>query len=217
LAQLTKESKYYDAIARITDALEEWQNRGTALPGMWPASLDASGCNKTVVNTYSAEQHPLYGPRTPPQGGKTSYQVNTGQKTGEEEQKMEPLVKPPPVVFKSESAKENDAHFVDPLEVGSQPSRSSVRNPDTEKATMVKRQLDMPDQEDSYSIYKEQAIKPTLSSAASASSVTLTPPKEQCIPQGLNSPIYAIMETFSLGGMSDSTYEYLLKVCFFRF
>jgi len=50
LAQLTGKHKYYDAIARITDAFEELQNRenGTAIPGVFPQSLDASGCNKTA-------------------------------------------------------------------------------------------------------------------------------------------------------------------------
>ena len=47
LAQLTGEPKYYDAIARITDEFEKWQNY-TRLPGMWPTSLDASGCGKPV-------------------------------------------------------------------------------------------------------------------------------------------------------------------------
>ncbi|KAK1829375.1 glycoside hydrolase [Podospora conica] len=51
LAQLTGEDRYYDAIARITDALEELQNRpgGTALPGIFPQNLDASGCNRTAA------------------------------------------------------------------------------------------------------------------------------------------------------------------------
>ena len=48
LAQLTKEPRYYDAIARITDALEQWQDK-TRLPGMWPAHLDASGCEKKYL------------------------------------------------------------------------------------------------------------------------------------------------------------------------
>jgi mannosyl-oligosaccharide alpha-1,2-mannosidase len=52
LAQLSGEAKYYDAIARITDAFDEWQNR-TRLPGMWPISVDASGCAKPVANTPS--------------------------------------------------------------------------------------------------------------------------------------------------------------------
>ncbi|KAI0444573.1 family 47 glycosyl hydrolase [Xylaria telfairii] len=39
LAQLTGESKYYDAIDRITEILDRTQN-ATRLPGMWPTFLD---------------------------------------------------------------------------------------------------------------------------------------------------------------------------------
>ena len=46
LAQITKDNKFYDAVARITDALEEWQMK-TSMPGLWPLKLDSSGCNKT--------------------------------------------------------------------------------------------------------------------------------------------------------------------------
>jgi mannosyl-oligosaccharide alpha-1,2-mannosidase len=56
LAQLTGEHKYYDAIARITDALEEFQNK-TRLPGMWPTYLDASGCKE--IEYKSEVQLPL--------------------------------------------------------------------------------------------------------------------------------------------------------------
>ncbi|KAL8909321.1 MAG: hypothetical protein Q9207_000331 [Kuettlingeria erythrocarpa] len=45
LAQITKEAKYYDAIARITDEFERWQNN-TKMPGLWPRQVDASGCKK---------------------------------------------------------------------------------------------------------------------------------------------------------------------------
>ncbi|RAL09598.1 class I alpha-mannosidase 1A [Aspergillus homomorphus CBS 101889] len=45
LAQLTKENKYYDAIARITNELEKLQDQ-TQYPGLWPLKLDASGCQK---------------------------------------------------------------------------------------------------------------------------------------------------------------------------
>jgi mannosyl-oligosaccharide alpha-1,2-mannosidase len=50
LAQLTGEQKYYDAIARVTDAFEELQNRegATAIPGIFPEHLDASGCNRSA-------------------------------------------------------------------------------------------------------------------------------------------------------------------------
>lgn len=53
LAQLTGKDKYYDAIARITDALEEWQNRddetAPTLAGIFPENVDASGCNASAT------------------------------------------------------------------------------------------------------------------------------------------------------------------------
>ncbi|KAK0625233.1 glycosyl hydrolase family 47-domain-containing protein [Bombardia bombarda] len=57
LAQLTGKNKYYDAVARITDALEELQNRvnGTALNGIFPQQLDASGCNRTATALLNAQ------------------------------------------------------------------------------------------------------------------------------------------------------------------
>lgn len=42
LAQLTQEAKYYDAVARITNELEVWQDN-TKVPGLWPLKIDASG------------------------------------------------------------------------------------------------------------------------------------------------------------------------------
>lgn len=39
LSQLTGDDKYYDAINRVTDLLETYQNR-TALPGMWPTLIN---------------------------------------------------------------------------------------------------------------------------------------------------------------------------------
>lgn len=47
LAQLSRDDKYYDAIARITNELEKLQG-STKLPGLWPHVLDASGCRKSL-------------------------------------------------------------------------------------------------------------------------------------------------------------------------
>lgn len=63
LAQITNESKYYDAIARITNAFEEWQNQ-TKLPGMWPLYVDASGCmNPSGTSHSGANGPPIEQPR----------------------------------------------------------------------------------------------------------------------------------------------------------
>ncbi|KAI1151297.1 glycoside hydrolase family 47 protein [Nemania diffusa] len=56
LAQITKENKYYDAVARITDAFYEWEERGTSLPGIFPERIDASGCNDTAQSELEAAQ-----------------------------------------------------------------------------------------------------------------------------------------------------------------
>jgi mannosyl-oligosaccharide alpha-1,2-mannosidase len=50
LSQITKDPKYYDVIARVTTALEEWQMK-TTYPGVWPVRLDASGCKTPRVAT----------------------------------------------------------------------------------------------------------------------------------------------------------------------
>lgn len=55
LAQLTKENKYYDAIARITNAFQEWQ-ANTQVPGLWPIHLDASGCERVQYSTPTKQQ-----------------------------------------------------------------------------------------------------------------------------------------------------------------
>lgn len=82
LAQLTGKDKYYDAIARITNALDEWQNReddtASLIPGIFPENIDASGCNKSApqpdsINSVSsgAQQQIKAGlgsPQTKPQG-----------------------------------------------------------------------------------------------------------------------------------------------------
>lgn len=58
LAQITKEPKYYDAIARITNEFEMWQNN-TRLPGLWPKKVDASGCQKDDTSVISPIIDPM--------------------------------------------------------------------------------------------------------------------------------------------------------------
>lgn len=60
LSQITKEQRYYDAVARVTDVLQEWQGK-TSYPGLWPIKLDSSGCQKpnfdsdhTILNAEGA-------------------------------------------------------------------------------------------------------------------------------------------------------------------
>lgn len=80
LTQITGESRFYDAIARITDALEEWQMK-TNLPGLWPAEMDASGCKKPndVVDVASPVQQQPFDAATLKYGIPASRQVEKRQ------------------------------------------------------------------------------------------------------------------------------------------
>ncbi|KAL8658392.1 MAG: hypothetical protein Q9226_001036 [Calogaya cf. arnoldii] len=95
LAQITKEAKYYDAIARITDEFEKWQDN-TKIPGLWPIQVDASGCKKPESNydapmAFSAqksfgstnEQHPqiLSANDASSPGGKVGNETNTVERS----------------------------------------------------------------------------------------------------------------------------------------
>ncbi|PGH15122.1 hypothetical protein AJ79_02648 [Helicocarpus griseus UAMH5409] len=65
LAQITKEAKYYDAIARITNELEKFQEK-TKLPGLWPTHIDASGCKKVTRHGKEPAEPPLPVDKKPP-------------------------------------------------------------------------------------------------------------------------------------------------------
>ncbi|KAF2086264.1 glycoside hydrolase family 47 protein [Saccharata proteae CBS 121410] len=160
LAQLTKESKYYDAVARITDALEEWQDT-TRLPGMWPLHVDASGCKKLSTSTDGSP----------------------------------PVAAHPPM----------------------KPGTSEALDAEIKSGRYVKRQLDDPlslskaaSPEDSLAFPDTHAnsVAPTTKQSLAAAPTPSASPL--CIPQGLTSAGTGY-EQYSLGGMSDSLYEYLPK------
>ncbi|KAL8730150.1 MAG: hypothetical protein Q9166_004233 [cf. Caloplaca sp. 2 TL-2023] len=86
LAQLTDDAKFYDAIQRITNVLDENQNK-TVLPGLWPVMMDAQNTKfKDVGFTlggmadstyeYLPKQHMLLGGLT--QQYKQMYETTLG-------------------------------------------------------------------------------------------------------------------------------------------
>ncbi|RYP31668.1 hypothetical protein DL768_011164 [Monosporascus sp. mg162] len=52
LAQITGDNKYYDAIDRVAQLLDSWQNR-TSLPGMWPTFFDMSSMQLDMDQSYT--------------------------------------------------------------------------------------------------------------------------------------------------------------------
>ncbi|KAF2278411.1 seven-hairpin glycosidase [Westerdykella ornata] len=173
LSQLTGDQKYYDAVARITDNLEEFQNK-TRLPGMWPVLVDISGCKlvdhsapQPVVETSSVIQEPESSTAAEAQSTATLEVLLSPN--GKE---YKPLDLPDPVV----------------LVAGTSPSE-----PAQPPKALRRRQLG-----NVQAIYEEDGPAPT-------------PIGPHCEDQPFLSAAGSGDEEYTLGGMSDSTYEYLPK------
>lgn len=200
LAQFTKEPRYYDAIARITDLFEEWQN-STRVPGMWPTILDASGCSKPTYNKpVSMSQSP--GAAQPVVQPPAGMQLGVPYSPNSRPAKAEEVAKPKESIVvnmsdkpdldetghlrypKIDEAKEDDPGMV----TLQKPDPIVFKNDDATKSKQQKRQLDeVPLAE------KEKPKDPG------------------CDYQGFASTSQFGSEQFTLGGMSDSMYEYLPK------
>lgn len=188
LAQLTGEPKYYDAIARITDALEKHQDN-TSLPGMWPTYLDASGClgPAPVVSSESYNDDKLVVSAPVKVGGlptNTSDAVPAEASDDDfDPKKMVPLELPKPIEFVSV---EDDTSEEAPLK----------------KEKKEKRQLDEP-------APTAFEMAPRTFGLPAATSIV---PLPVCDEVGLGQVSGSRAERYTMGGMSDSTYEYLPKV-----
>jgi mannosyl-oligosaccharide alpha-1,2-mannosidase len=212
LAQLTGEPKWYDAVARITDNLAEFQDK-TRLPGMWPTYLDASGCKRidwmTELNKPLQKPLPLDDPEEAvvedsedPKGtllAKKPLQTPTptdSEQLSPDGNRYIPLDLPEPIVLTPN---------------GLNPTWTpEAQKPNVwEEASLKKRQLDIDDSEASLA---------EVTPAASVNSPTPVAedlePQETlpvCEEQGFAWSSDYGSEEYTLGGMSDSTYEYLPK------
>ncbi|KAJ4384795.1 hypothetical protein N0V86_000398 [Didymella sp. IMI 355093] len=221
LAQLTGDNKYYDAIARITDLLEEFQEN-TRLPGMWPTYLDASGCNYTAVDVAQPAPVPLL--NIPPEDILTPGNPKvTPAPTPTEElpaggKKMIPLDLPDPIVLTPNGV---NPTWVPPKAGLDDPMLAALGNPakmsalpvleqrqlDVEKRAPPKKATDL--EADLLALQKGNMDAVKFDAASSPVTPAYTGPT--CRPQGFASSSSYGREEYTLGGMSDSTYEYLPK------
>lgn len=217
LAQLTGEPKYYDAIARITDAFEVWQNN-TRLPGMWPISVDASGCNKTANQMRASRTHSQH--QVPIPGGDaymmTSEPVKIDVDTmATAKQKLADSMNPHAVADAALEAMNNNVHNPRPDGTRGSDLRFGSQHRPGDPSAHRKRQLDSGDEgglrtaaTSSHPFVPERLPK-YLGNDHTTSPFEVE--EEICIPQGLASPSKYSAETFTLGGRSDSVYEYFPK------
>ncbi|KAK3642088.1 hypothetical protein LTR56_010959 [Elasticomyces elasticus] len=200
LAQLTGEPKYYDAIARITDAFEVWQN-DTRVPGMWPTTVDASGCAKPGTQSFGGEtqslQHLVPGGEgqmmealAPVRGGAGANKVTSVGSNLDTKQQAEVHAK---------------------LDADELAAKRII-----DSSAKVKRQLDGANTKSLPSTARDAVIEKITHNVTAVQEdprrQVSTWQEPACIPQGLASPSKRGIETFTLGGQSDSTYEYLPKM-----
>ncbi|KAI0379370.1 glycoside hydrolase family 47 protein [Hypomontagnella monticulosa] len=195
LAQITKEDKYYDAVARITDAFYEWQERGTTIPGIFPEHVDASGCNRTAEAEIAAKE-----------AERIEQQQIEAQKASSNAAKS------------SKSDIEADDSLVKRAE--SEPHtlnrRFEVGTPNddgTKKVKIVTNGEEMYAPVETTAPKNSRAKTSTTTEDGESSSSDSKPKekeKDKCVPQGLTSGAWST-EQYSMGGSQDSTYEYFPK------
>ena len=212
LAQITKEAKYYDAIARISNEFKLWQNN-TRIPGLWPKSVDASGCKKPDVKLTTPLEQPLLS-----DAGSVGAHVPNGHVSGAGEKSLEGAVGPGSTDQTSNSL-EAPTDEMDGASYG----RTEIKDWDgpantDEAGKVIAREgavwhPTVPKESD---LSKRQLVMDSMTGNVSKvmSNPSLAPVQSatpDCVFQGLNSPSKMAIEDFTLGGMADSVYEYLPK------
>jgi mannosyl-oligosaccharide alpha-1,2-mannosidase len=202
LAQITRDPRYYDAVARITLALSEWQDRGTMLDGVFPDNVDASGCNRTEVAKqapYSNEKDPVLVPA----------QVN------EEPIGFQPTTKsnkPSPATDKTIRKSTSESGQVE-----SKVASGDSGKIGTSKKLAKRLSEGMPPVNQTLSKSTQPTVDPItglpLDIPAAKAKIGSTVGNWDCVPQGLEPASPYGMNKFSMGGGQDSTYEYFPKAC----
>lgn len=211
LAQITGQAKYYDAIARITNELDAWQNK-TDIPGLWPRVVDASGCKKPAkMLTTQTEQSLLSGPDAsqlsivPVASNSSKYEDLAQTQSSKQKSLEEEHITP---VDADKSTKVSDPELI------------SKEVTEQSKLALNKRQISFEGSEGytdemgtigtpKYSQAADEAGTPTVQAPLSETSDLVD--KVTCEPQGFTSPPKTDMQEFTLGGEADSTFEYLPK------
>ena len=223
LAQLTEEAKYYDAVARITNALYEWQSRGTTgLSGVFPQDVDASGCNRShpIINHSVPSSTPI--PLDPLSKSDEGYKPPTPKNVKE------------PKPIKGKGAKQLADIYLSVIP--GEPSKAQLERILPESVAEVKKDIKKISKRTEPSTgFSNATIAPevvtNLDQVLPASQTTpvselardvpetLETPETadqgrgewDCVPQGLESANFG-RNSFSMGGSQDSTYEYFSKV-----
>jgi mannosyl-oligosaccharide alpha-1,2-mannosidase len=194
LAQLTGNNTYYDAITRIMNALEEWQDK-TAVPGLWPADIDTSGCNTTIspFDHPVKESEPTF---ISSEVDNISNAVSLGSPVSEgnsvapsKSLDFVPLEKPDPLVFKVKPGSKN----LNKRQVGHIPTDHVEIPPNS-----------IPDTNIIISGNHHEFSVPQVDPVSSGE-------LQDCVSKGLDYTIGG-WSRYTLGSTADSAFEYLSKM-----
>ncbi len=206
LAQITKEARYYDAIARITNEFEIWQ-KNTRVPGLWPVKVDASGCKKPEQAPQTKYEHPT---RKGPTNSKPLVMPDDNAIAADSPSLLDggPARK---VKAEEHLQSKSEGGLVDAVdEVRKASLKSSVESNSafSPEVSASGAQAAKPVDHESH----DYVPKPPASALVKREVFTDPASKPvECEPQGLASPPYSSSEEFGIGGQADSTYEYLPK------
>ena len=232
LAQLTKDPRYYDAVARVTNALSELQDRGTKLNGVFPDYVDASGCNRSVpLSPVEPVGKGESGPLNPEKGGDPPH--------GYEPDIPKTVVEPRP---KKNSVKGGGPGDLELQIVPGEPSKAHIVGWDDHNVKDIpKSKRDLTDSKIANST-EAPAEAPIVRDVPGVADPPLSNRTESplpvhplnglpldmqtaqarlgntlgdwdCVEQGLDASNPFGRNQFSMGGGQDSTYEYFPKVC----
>ena len=210
LAQITKEARYYDAIARITNEFEIWQNN-TRMPGLWPMKVDASGCKKSEPAPQTKYEHPT---RKGPTNSKPLLITDDSAVAVDSPSLMDggPARKVKAEEDLQSKSEGGVVGVMDPVEEVRKANPKAAASSDgaflPEATASGIEAANYVGHGSSTSVSKASA--PTSLVKREVSSDLDSKPPE-CEPQGLASPPYSSSELFGIGGQADSTYEYLPK------
>lgn len=197
LAQITKENKYYDAVARITDAFYDWQERGTTIPGIFPEHVDATGCNRTAEAEIAAKKAALEEEQNQIELERSESKIVKGTKPLSADE----------IDSQSESIKD-DLHTLN--------RRSAAGTPNDDGAEKTKilhngEEVHAPSEGAASAINERDPD--TFESEAQSGFLDSQKEKQKdkCVAQGLAPGSWSSSEQYSMGGSQDSTYEYFPK------
>ena len=215
LAQITKEARYYDAIARITNELEIWQP-DTKVPGLWPQNVDASGCKKPDMSSTSTlqsqnlqQEKPLIAADKEAAAGNPSLLDGGPAKTTKGDGKVDKTSKSSTAGSPTDkSSSKGEKSHTNGIGDASKSSKASEQASPSGSSSVS-------DPSDYARVGSKNTVnKRDTSSDGSVNPNTLSEPppkKPDCEPQGLASPPHSDFEQFTMGGQADSAYEYLPK------